>query len=42
MADNQFEVHQEAIRKALQKEGENPVAYRKFSHHYGRPLELIA
>ncbi|KAF6032078.1 hypothetical protein EB796_009578 [Bugula neritina] len=46
MADNQFEVHQEAIRKALQKEGENPVAYRcPNGHPYvigdcGRPYYL--
>ena len=29
MADNQFEVYQEAIRKALQAPDENPVAYSK-------------
>ena len=29
MADNQFEVYQEAIRKALQAPNENPVAYSK-------------
>lgn len=32
MADNQFEIYQESIRRALQTQHENPVAYSKLRY----------